>query len=120
MRLDQYEAYLYRNVFTVQPPELLPYLKLDHQPDAIASTSRVTLEDEGHDERLLAQIADERKALDEEMQKNMDLEVANERMNNRALALAAVEQALEESGWGISQNPKGNILRQGGVAQAEC
>lgn len=104
MRLDQYEAYLHRNVFMVQP-DLLPYIKLDHQTESLARDSGVPLE--GEDEKLLQQIADERTALNEEMEKHLDLEAASERFNNRALALGAVEEALEELGWGISQDPEG-------------
>lgn len=105
MRLDQYEAYLYRNVFTVQP-ELLPFIKLDHQPDSLAANSGEPSLD-GQDEKLLAQIDDERQALEKEMEENLDLEAASERIHNRALALAAVEEELEDLGWGISKDPEG-------------
>lgn len=98
---DKYEAYLHRNVFHL-PPDLLPYIKLDHHAEILGSTAVDQLANS--DEKLLLEIESERQALEEEIERSMDIDAAGKRLEGRALALSALENELEEMGWGISRD----------------
>lgn len=100
LRFDQYEAYLHRNVFHLQP-ELLPYVRLDHH----TALSEGLQEDlRGSDEALMREIEAERKALEQDIEDDLAIEAASARLGRRLEALAIAEEQLENLGFGISKD----------------
>ena len=98
LRFDQYEAYLHRNVFTLQT-DLLPYVKLDHHPD-VGDVDRL----KGQDDVLLKAIEEERRRYADELEKSRAVDLAEERIDRRLEALVLVEQELDALGFGISSD----------------
>jgi hypothetical protein len=98
LRFDQYEAYLHRNVFTIQP-SLVPYLKLDHHPSTGLPDSL-----RGTDEALLKELDEERRSYEQELDEKHCIDLADERIQRRLEALMAMDAELSALGLPTEQH----------------
>lgn len=88
-QFDKFEAFCFRNVFTLKE-ELLPYIRLEHHPlDGFDEALR------GRDTELLSEWVRERDAADEAMVKAASARVAAARVDRRWAALQQLKSELD-------------------------
>jgi hypothetical protein len=112
LRFDQYEAYLHRNVFVLQP-SLVPYLQLDHHPSTGLPDSL-----RGTDEALLKDLDEERRLYEHELDEKHCMDLADERIQRRLAALSAAETELAALGLPTEQHQGSSLAQRKANAHA--
>lgn len=103
LRFDQYEAYLHRNVFVIQP-SLIPFLKLDHHPSTgLLESTRSS------DDSLLKELDGERRLYERELDERQCIDLADERIQRRLEALLAMDAELSAFGLPTEQHQGGSL-----------